>query len=195
MDMELFEKNVKSFLQQDITPDELNALFERMEYKKIPKNGYVFKEGDSPTHVAFVIKGILTFFYVTDEKKHIKKIYFKNEWASDYGAFLRRTPYQSYLQALEPSEVLLLSYEAMQNGYKKAKVFERFGRLIAERLYLEQEEKARLLMSTTPEERYNLLIEKNPEIITKIPLKYIASMLGIQPESLSRIRRRSAGKK
>lgn len=86
--------------------------------------------------------------------------------------------------------MFVLYYDSIQKAYDKSKTFERLGRIIAESLFLAFESKSASFLIKNPEERYIDLVTRRPEILEKIPLKYISSMVGIQPESLSRIRKR-----
>ena len=115
---------------------------------------------------------------------------FANEWAGDYSSFLRKKKATFNISALEDSVVFVLYYDSIQKAYDKSKTFERLGRIIAESLFLAFESKSASFLIKNPEERYIDLVTTRPEILEKIPLKYISSMVGIQPESLSRIRKR-----
>jgi CRP-like cAMP-binding protein len=112
---------------------------------------------------------------------------------SSYKSFLTRKPGQTTRQALEDTELITLSYDAMQElynhpllGYK----MERFGRLTGEYLACCYEDRVLSFVTQTPEERYLQLMENGKAIIQNIPQHYIANFLGITPVSLSRIRKR-----
>lgn len=170
--------------------EELNYFLPMLEYRLIKKNDFFVRTGENANYVGFIDSGLLRYYYVTGEREHTTRVFFPNEWAGDYASFLREKPAVLNITAMEDTVVFLFYYEAMQTAYDKFKIFERFGRLIAESLFIELENKSASFLTKTPEERYVDLIKQRPEILAKIPLKYISSMLGIQPESLSRIRRR-----
>ena len=86
--------------------------------------------------------------------------------------------------------VLALSYNNMQQLYSKAQCYERFGRLMAENLFVTHE-RAMIHMRKSAEERYLMFAKERPELLQRIPQYMIASMLNITPEALSRIRRRA----
>ncbi|MBX3255129.1 MAG: Crp/Fnr family transcriptional regulator [Chitinophagaceae bacterium] len=181
-------KNMQRFLQ--MSEEELNYFLPTLEYRVLKKNEFFIRAGESADYVGYIDSGLMRYYYVTREKEHTTKIFFPNEWAGDYTSFLQRKPAMLNITALEDTVVYLFYYEAMQKAYDRFKTFERLGRLIAESLFIELENKSASFIIKTPEERYIDMISRRPEIIAKIPLKYISSMLGIQPESLSRIRRR-----
>ncbi|HLL93669.1 MAG TPA: hypothetical protein VK404_01735, partial [Spirosoma sp.] len=80
----------------------------------------------------------------------------------------------------------------LQTLYNEQPVFERFGRLVAENVVIGSQRRTASLLFDSPEERYLKLITERPKVVERIPLHHIASYLGIQPESLSRIRKRLA---
>jgi CRP-like cAMP-binding protein len=111
-------------------------------------------------------------------------------WISDYRAFLCRTKSFMNIEALEDAEVFQLGYEKMQKLYTYGPKFERLGRLIAEKLFIVISERTSSLILETPEERYRQLIRNQPHLLEMVPLRQIASYIGVRPESLSRIRKR-----
>lgn len=115
---------------------------------------------------------------------------FEGEWLGDYESFLSKTPTHCYIEAIEDTDLFMLSYADMQELYNKSQRFERFGRLIAERLFIETAKSKNNLLTQTAEDRYLELLTHQPQIFERLPLALIASYLGIQPQSLSRIRAR-----
>jgi CRP/FNR family transcriptional regulator, anaerobic regulatory protein len=90
---------------------------------------------------------------------------------------------------LEETEAIAIPYQLLHEFYDKYKQGERIGRLMAEAQYVKRLRKEMDLLSLTAEERYVALMEKNPDLIRTISIKHLSSYLGIQPESLSRIRK------
>jgi CRP/FNR family transcriptional regulator, anaerobic regulatory protein len=91
---------------------------------------------------------------------------------------------------LEACEVVQFSKEDIYKLYDRYPIFDRVGRVMAENAFLSLSSLNKMLTNEEPEERYLNLLKKRPELIEKIPQHYIASYLGIKPESLSRIRKR-----
>lgn len=119
---------------------------------------------------------------------------FENEWISSYSSFLSHTPSTIYIEAMEPTQVLALNYDDLHCLYDRFRTAERFGRLIAEYLYTCLETRAYSLLINSPEERYIDALNNNSILFERVSQRYIASYLGIAPESLSRIRKRLMGK-
>lgn len=183
-------KNIQGFLQ--LTEDELAFFASRVEVRRFKKLEKLICQGDTVDYVYFIEKGILRYYAEIDGKEKTYVIFRENTWCSDYVAFLTREPATVSIEALENATVFQMHYNKMQEGYEKAKVFERFGRKIAESLFIEQVKRTSQMRVKSPEVRYLEMLEHDPEIINRVPLKYIASLLDIEPESLSRIRKRTA---
>lgn len=174
------------------TEEEMMFFLSLFEFKRYKKHEMILSDGEICRHVAYVDKGLVRYYYIANDKEYTLRVFPENEWFSEYESFLSRKPSELCIAALEDTEVFTLTYDAVQKGYNKAKVFERFGRLMAENLFLDTVRRVSNQKSMTPEEQYKDMVEKTPELLSRIPMKYIASMLNIEPESLSRIRRRIA---
>jgi CRP-like cAMP-binding protein len=94
------------------------------------------------------------------------------------------------LQALEETKVLIIRKENLYKLYNECRKYETFGRMMAEQVAQRATEIAMSLSSEKPEERFENLMLKQPDLFQRVPQKYIANFLGISPESLSRIRGR-----
>ncbi|MEM0995359.1 MAG: hypothetical protein AAGI49_20165 [Bacteroidota bacterium] len=101
-----------------------------------------------------------------------------------------KKPSDQYIQALEKTTVAVLSREATYELYDLIPKFERFGRLMAENAFIGLRRRTETLTHLSAEERYLNLVNNRPKVIQRVPQHYIASYLGIKPQSLSRIRKR-----
>lgn len=108
----------------------------------------------------------------------------------DYQSFLLQKPSNYYWQAMENSELLLIPYYAAQQLYQQSPHWDKFGRLIAEKVYMQVNERIEMLQFYTPEQRYTSLLQQKPELFRRLSQFQLASYLGIKPQSLSRIRKR-----
>jgi len=188
-----FIKNVRRYL--DFTEEELAFFVSLMEIRKLKKSEKLLCQGENADYVYYIDKGLLRYYSEIDGKERTYRVLREDMWVSEYAAFLTRKPSMINIEALEETIVLQLHYNKMQEGYEKAKVFERFGRKMAEALFITESEKSSEMRLKSPELRYLELLKNDAELINRVPLKYIASILGIEPESLSRIRKRTARQK
>jgi CRP-like cAMP-binding protein len=159
---------------------------------ELKKKALLLREGEMCRHVAYIESGCLRYFYNVNGEEHTGQFFFENGWYTDYDSFLRRVPSTQNIQALEPARVWLLPREALYRLYEERPVFERFGRLMAEHAFQGLRTRNDALLNLTPEERYLRLLRERPKVVARVPQHYIASHLGLKPESLSRIRKRLA---
>jgi len=183
---------LRYFIQEFINPteEEWQYLASTLELRNVPKKERLLQQGDICRHVAFVNKGLFRAYKSSDDKEITHYFPIEGFFATDYSSFINRTPSPDTIEALEDCEVLLLSRDDMHKAYSKYHVWERFGRLMAEYLYIKLEKTINSFQFMTPEERYLNLMAENPGIYERAPQVHIASFLGITPESLSRIRKR-----
>ena len=115
--------------------------------------------------------------------------FFEGEWYTDLGSFFSNSRTIHTAQALEDSSLLFISKQDLDKLYKGIPISERFGRIIAEQTLIGLRNKMDDHTLLDAKERYLNLIKRSSKIIKKIPQHYIASYLGIKPQSLSRIRK------
>ena len=184
---DLILKNVSRFIT--LTPDEEKYFTSLLKLKKLKKKQYLVQEGDIVRYDYFVNKGCLRT-YTIDEKglEHIVQFSIEDWWTGDMYSFLTNTPARYTIDALEDSELLCLERTALEELYIKVPKFERFFRHLLQNAFVALQERIIASLSQTADDRYCTFINKYSEMEKRIPLKQIASYLGITPESLSRIR-------
>jgi len=157
----------------------------------IKKNEFFIDEGSTAKYIAFINTGIL-YSYTIDDKgdKHVVQIALENHWISDLFSFLANEPSLFNVQAIETSEITILSKENFEKACDTIPAFERFFRLLIQNAYVSSQRRVSRIYGNSAEERYLKLIKTHPKIIQSVPQLYIASYLGIKPQSLSRIRKK-----
>jgi CRP-like cAMP-binding protein len=156
---------------------------------------YFLEEGKVCKHVGFIESGLVRYFLIDDGAE--KTVYFskENEFVSNYQSFLPKKPSNTNIQAIEETYMYFISYDNLQRLYEKIKGGERFGRLAIEQIFVNSIEQSKSLYKDPPETRYRQFLEMYPDLVQRLPQYYIASYIGIKPESLSRIRKRMVAKK
>ncbi len=156
----------------------------------LKKGEHILKGGEVCNHVTFINKGHFRVYNVVNEEELTINFAFEGNYITDYTSFVSRQPSSDYILAMDEAEILQINYEDLQASYEKSPLWQKFGRLMAEYILVFIVHRNKALLFNSPEERYLNLMKERPKVIERIPQQYIASYLGIQPESLSRIRKR-----
>jgi CRP-like cAMP-binding protein len=174
-----------------LTPEEQDLIKKYLTPKKLRKKQYLLQEGDVCKFIAFVEKGALRQ-YSLDENGNERIIQFALEgWTiSDLYSFLTGETATYHIDALEDSELVLISKAAHEELLQKVAKYETYTRLKITGAYIAMQRRLTSIISSPLEERYSSFIALYPDIVQRVPQHMIASYMGLQPETLSRIRRR-----
>lgn len=187
-------KQIKAYLDQIviISDDDWNFFMSKLQRRVIPKRTIFLKVHDIEKHISFIESGVVRLFIPKEDpdKEITFGFSFQDQFVSAYDSFLTQTPSAYQLQALTETTILSISYDDLQEVYKKTQMGNLIGRLTAERLFLIKSSREQNLLNLTAEERYVKLFKERPELLKIIPLKYISSYIGITAQALSRIRKR-----
>jgi len=179
-----------------ITSAEETRLKEFFIPKKVRKKQYILNAGDVCQYITFIEKGMLRSFTVDDEgNEHVVQFAIEGWWISDIGSFLSGDSALYNIEALEDSEVLNLTKPAMDDLMDQLPPLERYFRLLMQNNIVALQRRVIAYMSLSAEEKYLKLMDVCPDIISRAPQQYVASYLGITPETLSRIRKQVANRK
>lgn len=140
--------------------------------------------------MSFVVKGFLRSYYINDAGEQITNWFMKEgDVITLVKSFYQRRASEEYLAAIEPSTLLYITYNELKELYRKYPEFNIIGRLLTEKYYVQAEERIQILRHVLAEERYKNLINLFPFIAQRAPVMHIASYLGMNKDTLSRIRR------
>jgi len=160
--------------------------------KRSDKGEFLIREGQVENHIHFLANGATRNYFINDGKEFTVDFHFKGDFVTAYYSFISREPSEIFIELLEDAETLSIEYTALQDFYRKSCLGERIGRLIAESQYMKRLKKEMDFLSLTAEQRYLKLLDKNPTLVSRLSVKHLSSYLGVQPESLSRIRKSSS---
>ncbi|MCK5638459.1 MAG: Crp/Fnr family transcriptional regulator [Flavobacteriaceae bacterium] len=162
-----------------------SAMFNTRQYKK---KEVLLQSGKICDNIFFIDKGLLRIFFM-DKDGNESTFYFsqENDFAVDYESFLNRTPSNYTIEAMEDTQVVLMSYKMVVDGYKKLRYGEKLGRLLSEKYFIIFSRKIQNIYTKTPYERYELMNAQFPNIRQRVPQHYIASYLNISSVHLSRL--------
>lgn len=114
----------------------------------------------------------------------------ENAFATSTLSFITQTPSNIAIQALNNVCLVTMSHEQINELYKKSPFWETVGRVVAEKEFVALQQSAWRNSPISAEAKYLILLKENPGIVNRIPLHFIASYIGVTPETLSRIRKR-----
>ena len=154
------------------------------------KGKLLLKAGEICEHVYFIKKGAVRGFIKDGTKDITTWITAENELVSSISSLDAREPAQENMQAIENCEMLALTYAHFQDLYIKFPEFNILARKLLQKYYQDAERRAFIARVTNAEKKYQLFLIRYGHLANRIPLKYIASFLGITLETLSRVRKR-----
>jgi CRP/FNR family transcriptional regulator len=176
-----------------VTEAELNYLKSGLAVAECKAKDFFIQAGAMQKEIGFVCSGLLRAYYVDHNGDDISvKFIREGGYATDYSSFLSQTPSKYTFQCLEASTLLTLRYEHIQEGYEKFPNLDRYGRLIAEEVLKTQQTRIESFLFDNAETRYLDFIKAYPDIFNRVSLSYLASYLGIERQTLTRIRQKLA---
>lgn len=181
----------KNFLQQftSFTPGELDRIDSCFRDLYIAKDKHLVREGQYCRHLAFIVKGLLRVYYWDRGKVVTRYLGMEPSFITSLSSFISQVPANENIEALEDSHLLILSYEDMQELCKEYHAWETLYRKVLEFMFMCTEERIRGFITKTAEQRYQVLCDERPSLIQRVPQKYIASYIGVAPQSLSRLQK------
>ena len=174
---------------------EQDMLRQTLEVKKYPKGALLLAEGQISKAFFFNLSGMVRLFYLKDGVEKTTYFYPEATFISAYESFIRQSPAKFSFQAVEETEVVVISQEAAASLLAFSPKMEALARIAMEEELMANQKIIESLLTLSPEQRYDQLLRENPGIFQRVPQIHIASYLGVQPESLSRIKKRWLSRK
>ncbi|WP_394750810.1 Crp/Fnr family transcriptional regulator [Spongiimicrobium salis] len=171
-------------------PVEIKHISTLFHSKKLKKGAFLLKSEAYSSSLSFVHTGLLRMFALTDGKEVTQWISTAGSFSVDLSSFIFDTPSRWNIQALSDTEVFSISKKDYQNLGKVVQGWNELEKLFLVRCFTELENRVFGHLSLSAEERYHVFFQENKELFNQVPLQYIASMLGMTPETFSRIRKK-----
>ena len=179
-----------------LTEEEQELIKKYLTLKKLRKKQYLLQEGDISNCVAFVEKGAMRLYKVNEDgSEHIVQFALEGQFLTDLYSFLTSEPSIYNIDAIEESELVLITRSASDELRQLSPKYQEFIFQATSEAYVQLEKRMTTVISLNLEERYKELTENHPNITQRLPQHMIASYMGLTPETLSRVRKRISSPK
>ena len=186
-------QNISKHIKLD--DNEISRFTSVLVRKEFKKNEIILKEGLQCNVINYVQQGALRAFHVDqDIDENIVMFAINDWWITDMYSFVTGKPAIMNIDALEDTVVFQLHRDDLSHLYNSVPKFERFFRIVMQNAYIREQLRVIENLSMKAEDRYNNFLNKYPQFAQRLPLKQIASYLGITPEFLSVLRKRATKK-
>jgi CRP-like cAMP-binding protein len=187
IDTSSLENHIKTYVS--LSEDEILALNSLVQYRKIKKNQYLLHEGAVAAVSSYVVSGCLRT-YITDNKgiEYILGFPTPGWWTGNLQNFYNDKPSQLNIQAILDTEILFFTKETKEKLFLSGAAFERYFRILTERSLIDFQARTLEILSLSAEERYWKFYNKYPDLMLKLPQKYVAGYIGVTPEFLSKMK-------
>lgn len=159
-----------------------------VERRPFPKRGLLCATGDTEAYLNFITRGLVRKYFVLDGEEVVVQISLEGQIIHSQESFHSRTPSEYIVEAIEPTEVLSISRDHLDQIFSTNAAMERMGRLIMTFMLVMSDRWQVRLNKTSPRDRFLWFVQTNQALMQRTPQKYLASLLNIQPETFSRFK-------
>lgn len=171
-----------------LTDDEFDYILSYFKPIKKRKHQYLVQEGEITNKEYWVIKGcVKSYFFDDNGKEHILQFGMENWWITDYESFIKRTPSNIFIDCIEDSELLYITYDDREKLTTQMHKMERFWAKKSKFGRIALQNRILSLLKNSAKERYHLLLKQYPQLFQRVPKRLIAAYLGVSRETLSRL--------
>lgn len=185
----------KSFCSAIVTfnEEEWIAMEQCLAVKTLKKNQHFLRSGEVCTKMGFITQGCTRLYFLIDGTEVTKDFCFEDTFTGSVASYQTRKPAQFNVVAMEDTQLVTLEFTLLEGLFTKYHCWSNFIRIVIGHFAIRKENREISFLLNTAEQRYMDLIDTNPGIFQRVSLKYIASYLGMTPETVSRIRNKVAG--
>ncbi|GAB3638578.1 Crp/Fnr family transcriptional regulator [Hymenobacter arcticus] len=164
------------------------ALTAATQREQLPAREWLLRPGQVAQRLYFIEEGLVRGYALHAGQEVSSWFMREGDFVISIVSFLTQQPSTEYLELLEPSVLYSIGYAQLAELYRAFPEFNYVGRVLTERYYVQSEQRAHQLRTLPAAERYARLVKDYPNLLQRVPLKQLASHLGISPETLSRLR-------
>ena len=183
------QQNIEHTIERALSTEESGRLPQYFKLREAGKHEILNPAGEVASNAFFILKGS-AYSYLTDARgqRHVVRLAVENMWIVDLSSYFSRKPSKWTLETLEVTRAIVLNRQDADRSFNELSFMDRYFRILAQQAYVALQERLTRVNAASAEERYKAFASERPELLQRIPQYLIASYLGIQPESLSRIR-------
>jgi CRP-like cAMP-binding protein len=189
IDPNLFEyaqKYIGRFMP--ITREELVELLQYCEIRKFDKRAIIVRVGEVDNYLNLVVKGLIRKYLPVRKDELILQLATEGHVVQSEISFLTKSPSMVVVETLEPTILLSLTHDKMEEALDKFPKGERLGRMIISGMYIKKDENRYNRLSKSTRQRFFDYIDHHQHMLQRVPQKYLASYLQIKPETFSRLK-------
>jgi CRP-like cAMP-binding protein len=190
--------NLKQHLlkRTSFTAEELTEFCNAFTPVKIKKRQFIVQPGFLAKYRYYVVEGSFRAYVIGDEgQEHTIQFAIDDWWISDYNSYIFQQPATCFIVALEDSLILQIDYDTEQKLKQSKPVFETYFRIMAENTAAYMARRVITNLTKSAEQRYEIFLERYPNIVRKVPQYALASFLGMTTEYLSKLRNKRTSRK
>ncbi len=184
--LDKLEKLFNSFVF--LTKEEFQLLLSYCEVRHFEKGDIIICEGETEQFMNIVLMGLVIKYLRLNNHSSVLQLAVENHIINSEISFLQQTPSQVFLEAIEPTTLLSLRYDKRQQLLIDFSKGEEMSRKMMEAMYVRKDERKNRMKRMTIREQFLYYIDRNPDMLQRVPQKYLASYLNIKPETFSRLK-------
>ncbi|HEY4060907.1 MAG TPA: Crp/Fnr family transcriptional regulator [Puia sp.] len=184
--LELLRQYVSGYV--GLTNEEFAFLGEALVIRSFDKRQQLLQAGEVENYLNFLVKGLARMYFYRDKTEVITNIAREGQFISASASFLSGAPSSYFVETLEPTTCLSITRQQLEKLYRESSRIERLGRLMTTDFVLQKEAWELECMRLDTKERFLHFVESNPELMQRVPQKYLASYLNMKPETFSRLK-------
>jgi CRP-like cAMP-binding protein len=180
-----------SFLNKfvPLTADDFKTIIvPHIELRNFRKKEVVTQTGEVEDYMNFVGKGLVRKYFINDKSEIITQISREGQIIHAQDSFYSRMPSNYTMETIEPTILLSIKYDQLERIFTTNAMMERMGRLIVTYIMVINDRWQMSLLKLSPRDRFVQFVQSNSELMQRVPQKYLASLLNIQPETFSRFK-------